>query len=154
GNRTTVVLPATALYRAGSMTISPSVSIPPLTGWALILGASSGFGEAVGSYLARAGCHIIGVHLDRRATMPNVERIQNEIKAFGREAWFFNINAADELKRREVCDEIQQRFRKRGKNENLRVILHSLAFGSLKPFVGETPDDELNQKQIEMTVDV
>src|SRR3954467_12321770 len=120
------------------MTTSPSVSIPALSGWALILGASSGFGEAVGSVLARAGCHIIGVHLDRRATMGNVERIQNEIKAFGREAWFFNINAADEAKRREVCDEIQRRFKERGKNENLRVILHSLAFGSLKPFVGAT----------------
>ncbi len=136
------------------MTITPSVPIPALTGWALILGASSGFGEAVGSYLARAGCHIIGIHLDRRATMSNVERIQNEIKAFGREAWFFNINAADEAKRTEVCDEIQRRFKDRGKNENLRVMLHSLAFGSLKPFIGETSEDELNQKQIEMTSDV
>ena len=136
------------------MTTPASVSIPALTGWALILGASSGFGEAVGSFLARAGCHIIGIHLDRRATMSNVERIQNEIKAYGREAWFFNINAADEAKRKEVCDEIQRRFKERGKNENLRVLLHSLAFGSLKPFVGETAEDELNQKQIEMTSDV
>ena len=63
------------------MTTPASVSIPALTGWALILGASSGFGEAVGSFLARAGCHIIGIHLDRRATMSNVERIQNEAVA-------------------------------------------------------------------------
>ena len=34
------------------------------------------------------------------------------------------------------------------------MLLHSLAFGSLKPFVGETAEDELNQKQIEMTSDV
>jgi enoyl-[acyl-carrier protein] reductase III len=136
------------------MTIPPSMPIPALSGWALILGASSGFGEAVGSFLARAGCHIIGVHLDRRATLGNVERIQNEIKAFGREAWFFNINAADESKRREVCDEIQRRFRERGKNESLRILLHSLAFGSLKPFFADTVDGELNQKQIEMTNDV
>src|SRR5260221_12909993 len=133
---------------------STSVPIPALTGWAVVLGGSSGFGEAVSSYLARAGCHIVGVHLDRRATMGNVERIQHEIKAFGREAWFFNINAADELKRREVCDEIARRFKERGTSENLRVVLHSLAFGSLKPLVGETPEDELNQKQIEMTRDV
>ena len=106
--------------------------IPPFSGWALILGASSGFGEAIGSFLARAGCHIIGIHLDRRATLGNVERIQNEIKAFGREAWFFNINAADEEKRREVCDEVQKRFKERGKGENLRILLHSLAFGSRK----------------------
>jgi NAD(P)-dependent dehydrogenase (short-subunit alcohol dehydrogenase family) len=136
------------------MTTPPSVPIPALSGWALILGASSGFGEAVGSFLARAGCHIIGVHLDRRATLGNVERIQNEIKAFGREAWFFNINAADESKRREVCDEIQRRFKERGKDENLRILLHSLAFGSLKPFISDTVDGELNQKQIEMTNDV
>ena len=136
------------------MTIPPSMPIPALSGWALILGASSGFGEAVGSFLARAGCHIIGVHLDRRATLGNVERIQNEIKAFGREAWFFNVNAADESKRREVCDEIARRFKERGKNENLRVLLHSLAFGSLKPFIADTVDGELNQKQIEMTNDV
>jgi NAD(P)-dependent dehydrogenase (short-subunit alcohol dehydrogenase family) len=128
--------------------------IPALSGWALILGASSGFGEAIGSFLARAGCHIIGIHLDRRATLGNVERIQNEIKAFGREAWFFNINAADEEKRREVCDEVQRRFKERGKGENLRIFLHSLAFGSLKPFIADTAEGQLNQKQIEMTSDV
>src|SRR5258708_17337032 len=133
------------------MTTSPSVPIPALTGWALVLGASSGFGEAISSYLARAGCHIVGIHLDRRATMGNVERIQNEIKAYGREAWFFNINAADETKRREVCDEVARRFKERGTNENLRVVLHSLAFGSLKPFVGETSEDELNHTQIQLT---
>src|SRR5258708_24868659 len=103
------------------MTTSPSVPIPALTGWALILGASSGFGEAISSCLARAGCHIVGVHLDRRATMGNVERLQHEIKAFRREAWVFNINAADELKRPEACAEVARRFKERGQNQNLRV---------------------------------
>lgn len=131
-----------------------SCPIPPLSGWALVLGASSGFGEAVASVLARAGCHIIGVHLDRRATLGNVERIQSEIKAYGREAWFFNVNAADADKRREVCDEVARRFRERGKGERVRVLLHSLAFGSLKDYVGASPDEELNQRQIEMTSDV
>ena len=46
-----------------------------LSGWALILGASSGFGEATALALAGAGMSIVGVHLDRKATLPNAERI-------------------------------------------------------------------------------
>jgi len=36
-----------------------------LGGWALVLGASSGFGEAASIALARAGLDIVGIHLDR-----------------------------------------------------------------------------------------
>jgi Short-chain alcohol dehydrogenase of unknown specificity len=51
--------------------------------WALILGASSGFGEAVSLELAGAGMHIFGVHLDRRSTLPKVEEIISKIKERG-----------------------------------------------------------------------
>ena len=67
--------------------------------WALILGASSGFGEATALELARAGMNIFGVHMDRRTTMPHVEEVQERIGALGRECQFFNFNAADEEQR-------------------------------------------------------
>ena len=51
--------------------------------WALVLGASSGFGEGTSLALARAGRNVFGVHLDRKATLPNVERITGEIAAGG-----------------------------------------------------------------------
>lgn len=128
--------------------------LPPLQGWALVLGASSGFGEATALALARAGLHVAGVHLDRRATMQNVERITAEIRALGREALFFNVNAADPDRRREVAQAVAHRLRERGDGERVRVLLHSLAFGTLKPFFGDAPDDHLTQKQMEMTADV
>ena len=47
--------------------------------WALILGASSGFGGAISRKLAANGYNIFGVHLDRKVTMPNVEAIKAEL---------------------------------------------------------------------------
>ena len=61
-----------------------------------------------------AACDVFGVHLDRKATLPNVERIAGEIEALGREARFFNVNAADPEKRAEVAAEMQQVLDGRG----------------------------------------
>lgn len=120
--------------------------------WALILGASSGFGEATSLELARAGYNIFGVHMDLRSTLKNAERIQDEIKAAGQEALFFNVNAADADKRATVVDAIAEQLSKDG--SSVKVLLHSLAFGTLLPYFGETPKESLSKKQIDMTLDV
>jgi len=125
-----------------------------LDGWALVLGASSGFGEAVSLALARAGMNVFGVHLDRKATLPNVERITTEIKGLGREARFFNVNAADAEKRAEVAAEMQKTLEGRGEMGRVRVMLHSLAFGTLKLFIADPMKDAVTQAQIDMTLDV
>lgn len=126
----------------------------PLEGeWALILGASSGFGEAVGLELAGLGMNIFGVHLDRKSTLPNAERIAAEIKNLGREAIFWNVNAADGEKRKEVLEGIQSAL-KGGKAKTVRVLLHSLAFGTLKPFIAQSNADAVNKAQVDMTLDV
>lgn len=127
---------------------------PELRGWALILGASSGFGGAASLALAEAGMHIFGVHLDRKATMPNVERIVTKITQMGREAIFFNVNASDPEKRREVLDQVEKILADRGEPSSVKVILHSLAFGTLKPFLAPSPKDAITQVQMDMTLDV
>lgn len=119
--------------------------------WALILGASSGFGGAVSVKLAQDGFNIFGVHLDRQATMPNVERIVEEIKSNGVEAEFFNVNAADEFKRNEVLSSIKNKI---GNQPLIKVIMHSLAFGTLKPFVSFKDEQTISKAQMEMTLDV
>ena len=124
-----------------------------MTEWGLILGASSGFGEANSLELARQGMNIFGVHLDRKQTLPNVERIVTEIQKNGRKAIFFNINAADELKRQEVIATICQEF-DQNPGSKLKLLLHSLAFGTLKPYITEKPEEAITKAQIEMTLDV
>jgi NAD(P)-dependent dehydrogenase (short-subunit alcohol dehydrogenase family) len=123
-------------------------------GWALILGSSSGFGEAVSLELAGLGMNIVGVHLDRKSTQPNVDRIVGEIKNKGRESLFFNMNAADPEKRREVLDSVQARIGRSGVESPIRVLLHSLAFGTLKPFITQVEADALSKAQMDMTLDV
>lgn len=126
-----------------------------LDGWAIVLGASSGFGAATCRALSKAGLNIIGVHLDRRATLPLAEAVQEDIRKAGREAWFFNVNAADEGKRGEVLAEVKKRFDETGDKRGIRVLMHSLAFGTLKPYWTGNADDSLMAKSnIDMTLDV
>ena len=118
--------------------------------WALILGASSGFGEATALELAARGMNIFGVHLDRRETLPHAHQVEARIRGCGRETVFFNANAADEEKRRAAIAHIRTTFETNP--GTVRVLLHSLAFGALKPLAGA--GDVASQRQIEMTSDV
>jgi NAD(P)-dependent dehydrogenase (short-subunit alcohol dehydrogenase family) len=118
--------------------------------WAVILGASSGFGAATARELGRLGMGIVGVHLDRKATLPLAEAVVADVRAAGSEAHFFNVNAADDEKRVEVCN----RTRELAGGKPLRVFMHSLAFGTLKPLVTDVPGQQTTKAQLEMTLDV
>ena len=118
--------------------------------WALILGASSGFGGATAIRLAKDGYNIFGVHLDRAATMQQVEDTIEQIKAAGSEAIYFNVNAADEINRKEV---IQSIIKQLNGNPLIKVVMHSLAFGALRPFIS-SKKELMTKVQMEMTLDV
>ena len=130
------------------------MSQPQGNEWALILGASSGFGEATAVELARVGLNIFGVHLDRKATLPHVEEVMAKIRAHGREAVFFNANAADAEKRQEILGQMEAQLNQSSPPGVVRVLFHSLAFGTLKPYAAEDPTAAIDQRQMEMTVDV
>jgi enoyl-[acyl-carrier protein] reductase III len=117
-------------------------------GWALILGASSGFGAAAARALAADGFSIFGVHLDRRSGMAQVEELRREIQGLGARESFFNMNAADEEKIPTALDAMREQLQD---GEQVRVLMHSLAFGTLGGFVGEKP---ITPAQMDMTVRV
>ncbi len=119
--------------------------------WALVLGASSGFGAATSIELAKAGYGVFGVHFDMRSTMPNAVAVQDAVKAAGQEAMFFNINAADADKRAVTLDAIREKV---GGDGYVRVLMHSLAFGTLLPFIDDNPKARISQMQMDMTLNV
>jgi NAD(P)-dependent dehydrogenase (short-subunit alcohol dehydrogenase family) len=122
--------------------------------WALILGASSGFGRAVSLEMARRGMNIFGVHLDPKATLPLAKQTISEIEALGQQAIFFNTNAADADKRTRVLDKIQEKLAADGGTQTIHLMMHSLAFGTLLPLIGDNPDETISEAQMDMTLNV
>ena len=121
--------------------------------WALILGASSGFGAATARALARAGMHIVGVHLDPRSTLDRAQAVIADIEATGRRAEFFNTNAADARRRARVIRKIKDDL----SDTPLHLMVHTLAFGSLRPFIINDTNDPgaaTTESQMEMTLRV
>ncbi len=120
-------------------------------GWCLVLGASSGFGAAAVRRFAAAGLDVCGVHLDRRGTLAAAEGVRKEVEAAGRRARFFNVNANDPERRTEVVEALRAEA---GDGPGVRVLLHSLAFGTLKPLVAECAADAVSPAQLAMTLQV
>ena len=125
--------------------------------WALVLGASSGMGQATGLALAKAGYRIAGIHLDFRAALAHVEGVKASIVEAGSEALFIKMNAADDEKRATALDQLEGVFaaaRAAGRDPFVHVVMHSLAFGSLVPYLADDPKDAVDRKRMEMTQDV
>jgi NAD(P)-dependent dehydrogenase (short-subunit alcohol dehydrogenase family) len=121
--------------------------------WALILGASSGFGAATARALAGAGMNIFGVHLDPRATLPRARQVVADVEALGRQAVFFNTNAADARKRARVLDQIEGALADDPAG-HIHFVLHSLAFGTLLPLIADAPEEAVSEAQMDMTLRV
>src|SRR5205085_10901946 len=68
-----------------------------------------------------------------------------------------NMNAADDEKRAAALEKLREAFdrsRADGREPYVRVVMHSLAFGSLVPFISDDPKGAVDRKKMEMTQDV
>lgn len=119
--------------------------IPSDRGWALVLGASSGFGAAAARAFAAAGHPVAGVHLDLRSTVARADAVAADVRAQGVACVMVNGNAADDRVRARAIEALEGR--------PVDVVVHSLAFGSLRPFLGEE-GVRTAPKHLAMTMDV
>jgi NAD(P)-dependent dehydrogenase (short-subunit alcohol dehydrogenase family) len=97
--------------------------------WALILGGSSGFGLATAKKLASEGMSLCLVHRDRKGAMDRIEKEFAEIRAFGNGLLTLNLDA---LSAEGVTATIGLLREKMGAGK-VRTLLHSVAYGNLKP---------------------
>jgi NAD(P)-dependent dehydrogenase (short-subunit alcohol dehydrogenase family) len=98
--------------------------------WALILGGSSGFGLATAKMLGRHGMSVFVVHRDLRGAMSRIETEFEEIRAFGNGFISMNLDALSAVGREKALDTLRERM---GDEGRVRVLLHSIAYGNLKP---------------------
>lgn len=117
--------------------------------WAVILGSSSGFGAAAARAFAAEGWCIFGAHMDRRGTMPQVEALVAELEGHGVDVHFHNGNAASDDERSAALDGLKSAMKP---GDTVGMVLHSLAFGTLRPYLGE--GGTIGRRHMEMTLDV
>lgn len=118
--------------------------------WIVILGASSGFGAATARAFAKAGYGVFGAHMDRRGAMPQIEALIAELRGYDVPVVFHNGNAADDEVRAAAMSALTEAVR--GDGGTVQVLLHSLAFGTLRPYFAD--EQPLSRRQLEMTLDV
>ena len=116
--------------------------------WVIILGCSTGHGGATAKKMAEQGYGIIGFHLDRGELKKEAKKVKEEIaKLNGGRVVFWNTNAASQ----EAMDKYIPQIRELTDDKPVKLLLHSIAFGTTTNFFGERP---VTQKQMDMTVHV
>ena len=90
----------------------------------------------------------------RAPTPPNDPDMFDEVKLrveeAGRQYLPFNMNAANPDRRKDAIDKMAEAMDGSG----FRVLMHSLAFGTLKPFVTDLVENSIQQPNMDMTLDV
>ncbi len=110
--------------------------------WALILGGSSGFGLATAKKLARHGMSVCVVHRDRRGAMARINAEFDTIRAHEHGFLSLNLDALSDEGRGRALEALTEAMGSAGR---VRVLMHSIAFGNLKPLAPLVPDERVNE---------
>src|SRR6056297_2302152 len=102
--------------------------------WALILGGSSGLGLATAKKLAKHGMNICVVHRNPRMQEEAISKEFKIIEQEGIRFKAFNSDAFHQQKREAIVQELKSIL---GENQKIKVLVHSVAKGNLKPMVSD-----------------
>lgn len=117
--------------------------------WALILGGSSGFGLASAKKLSQLGMSICVVHRDRKGAMQRINEEFDEIKQSAPNFISLNIDALSDEGQMTVLNTLADVMQKNG---SIRTVLHSIAFGNLKPIVSHTAETVIDDEDMSRTI--
>jgi enoyl-[acyl-carrier protein] reductase III len=116
--------------------------------WAVILGGSSGFGFAAIEKLSAHGMNIAVLYREtaasERALKTNLLKLA---EANGVNIIPYNINALDAAARQTFIEQLSEIIPKHG----VKLLLHSIARGNLKPLVADRIEAELSIDDIQLT---
>ncbi|MBA64358.1 MAG: 3-oxoacyl-ACP reductase [Candidatus Marinimicrobia bacterium] len=116
--------------------------------WVLLLGGSTGHGAATARRLASDGFGIIAFHFDRGEAKKIASKTIKDVEKISQgKCYYFNTNAASE----DSMDKYIPKIKDITKGEPIKLLLHSIAFGTTTNFFGTKP---VTQRQMDMTVHV
>ena len=113
---------------------------------ALLLGGSTGLGAATSKKLAAEGYDVVIVHRDRRSDLDEIHAFFEEIREIGAQCLTFNSDAVLPSKQKTLWEEIKSALQGR----KIRVVIHSIAKGNLKPLVGN--EETLSNQDMQLTI--
>lgn len=117
--------------------------------WAVILGGSSGLGLGTAEKLAAEGMNLCIVHRDRKETIPAIHEEFERLRESGIRLISFNADALKVESRNEILDALTESM---GTGGSVRVLVHSIAKGNLKPM--QSNDGEvLSNSDFHLTID-
>ncbi|WP_422106558.1 enoyl-ACP reductase FabI [Winogradskyella sp.] len=116
--------------------------------WALILGGSSGLGLATARKLAEHGLNICIVHRSPRLQEEAITKAFDAIKQNNIQFKSFNIDLTKPEKQQGVIEELRAVL---GEGHKVKVMVHSIAKGNLKPMISED-HKELKRDDFEITL--
>ncbi len=115
--------------------------------WAVILGGSSGFGLAALTKLAQHGMNIAVVYRELAVQEKELKQCLLQIAGENNvEILPYNINALDEGGRNLFIQKLSEAQNAKG---GVRVLLHSIARGSLKPLVVKEDEGDTNALSVD-----